>query len=457
MLSIAAVALAVAASVGRAMADASLETAAVEGAIEPVLQALLAVAWAIPSVLLVRRRAGLAFGWLGLAAGTTHAVAALVVAAAPANSWCEWAARWLIVVEVPVLGAIVQLFPSGRPVDGWRWYLGLTMVVGAVGVGAAALEVVPVTVDRTLVDMAGAATVPTLAFAGLGGIVPLGVRWRRSVDPERRAVGWLVVIVAAGLVVPGFVALGGQSGEVAAQVFTGAEIVFIAVAVLRHRVWGLAPMTTGSVHRVVQATDAERRRIRAELHDGVGAGLTAVRLKVDAAHRLVTERPERAAEMLASASGDLAGVIDDVRRMVDGLRPAVLDRMDLLAALRLRAQELTAGADGLAIVVHDGDGPARLGSGADVAVYRIVTEALNNVVRHAGATRCDVTVAGAGDAVVVEVVDDGSAAAGSTDGRGGVGLSSMAGRAADVGGYVVAGPQPGRGYRVRAVIPVEAQ
>ncbi len=423
------------------------------GSIHPLLQALLAVAWAVPALVLVRRRPALPFGWLGLVAAAAHGAAALVVAVAPSNRWCEWAALSLIVVEVPVLGAILQLFPTGRPLEGWRGYLVATMAAGVVGVVAATVEALPDGVADPSRPVAGAATIPFLAVAGLGGIVPLAVRLRRTVESERRAVAMLLAIAATGIVIPGLVALGGSSAEVAAQVFTAGEIAFVSVAVLRYRVWGLAPMMRGSLHRVVSATDAERRRMRAELHDGVGAGLTAVRLKVDAAHRIVGERPERAGEMLASASTDLGSLVDDVRRMLDGLRPAVLDRLGLAAALRLRADELSATAPGLSIVVDDPGVTGRLGPGADTAVYRLVTEALNNVVRHSGATRCVVTFRDVAGEVVVEVVDDGAGRSDGASVRDGVGLSSMAARAAEVGGYVVAGPGPSRGFQVRAVIP----
>jgi two-component system, NarL family, sensor histidine kinase DesK len=77
---------------------------------------------------------------------------------------------------------------------------------------------------------------------------------------------------------------------------------------------------------------------------------------------------------------------------------------------------------------------------------------LNNVVRHARATRCEVTFSGGGDDVVIDVVDDGSGS-GDRAGEGGLGLSSMAARAAEVGGYVIAGAQAGHGFRVQAVVP----
>ena len=448
------VVVAVAASVGRLGVDEAVDVAGVQGSIHPLFQSALAVAWLIPSLLLVRRRAGLPFGWLGLAAATAHALAAIAVAAAPTNEWAEWAALWLIVIEVPLLGAIVQLFPTGRPLDGWHRYLALSMAAGGLGVAAAAVEAVPGDAPGSLQSLAGGVLVPLLAFSNLGAVVPLFVRSRRSAGAEQRAARLLLVVVGAGVMVPGLVAVGGRSAEVAAQVFTVGELVFITVAVLRHRVWGLAPMVRGTLQRVVVATDAERRRIRAELHDGVGAGLTAVRLKVDAAHGIIEDRPTRAMEMLESASGDLGLLVDDVRRLVDGLRPAVLDRVGLASALELRASALSASSPELSITICDDGVADRLGHGADAAVYLLVTEALNNVVRHAGATRRVVTFSAADSDVVVEVVDDGAGPTDLPTPAGGLGLSSMSARAAEVGGYVVVRREPSGGFRVRATIPL---
>jgi len=425
-------------------------TATAQDSLRPALQAALAVGWAVPGIVLALRRSSLPFGYLAQLAAATHAVAAVLVVTAPEGRWSVWIASWLIVVELPVLAALVQLFPTGRPLAGWRPYLMVSVGAGVLGVVAAAIEAVPAG-GPTIGDVAGAVSVPLLAFAALGGVVPLALRWRRTSGGERRAVAWLLAILAAGVVVPAMVAAGGQSGEVAAQVFTVAQLAFICVAVLRSRVWGLAPMTQRSVHRVVSATDAERRRIRGELHDGVGAGLTAVRLKVDAASRLIEQRPERAAEMLDSASADIGSVLDDVRGLIDGLRPPVLDRMDLGAALRQRADELSAHAPGLSISVVDGAMLAQLSPGADVSVYRLVSEAMNNVVRHSGATRCEVRVSARDGEVVIDVSDDGRGTDDTT--TSGLGLSSMATRASEVGGHLVTGARPDRGFRVRAVIP----
>lgn len=440
-------AAAVAVLVGRSSVTTELE---LEAALQPGFQLLLAVGWAVPGLVLAMRRGDLSLWVFTLLAAASHALAAILVAVAPDVEWCVWVASWLVVVELPLLAVIVQLFPTGRPLAGWRWYLLLSVVVGLVGIVAVAVEATP-GVSQSVADVAGAVSVPLLAFCAVGAVVPLVVRFRRTTGGERRAVAWLLVVMAAGVVVPGMVAAGGQSGEIAAQLFTVAQLLFMSIAVLRHRVWGLTPMAQRSLQRVVTATDAERQRIRAELHDGVGAGLTAVRLKVDAAARMVDRRPERAGEMLVSASSDIGSVLDEVRRLIDGLRPAVLDRLDLAAALRLSADELSLVSPSLSIRVLDAEHLALLPLGADVAVYRLVTEAMNNVVRHADATVCEVRVSARQDEVVIDVGDDGTDPI--VEREEGLGLSSMAARAAEVGGYLVTGAGPERGFLVHAVIP----
>ena len=431
----------------------ALSVDGVQGPLQPVLQTALAAAWAIPGITLARHRIELPFWWLALVAAAAHASAAVVVSIAPSNVWCEWFALWLIVVEVPILGAIVQIFPTGRPLARWRWYLVISMAGGGVGILAAAVEALPIDALPTARDAAGVAAIGLLAFAGIGGVVPLIARARTTVDPERRAAIGLIVALAAGFAVPGLVAAGGRSGEVAAQVFTAAQLGFVAVIVLRARVWGLAPMRRRSLHQVVAATDTERRRMRAELHDGIGAALTAVRLKVDAAQRLAEQRPARTTEILGSASDDIGAVLDEVRRLLEGLRPAILDRMNVADALRERIDEISTHALGLSIERHGIDRLRPLPPGADAAVYRLVTEALSNVVRHADARRCEVRVDTVADDLVIDVIDDGQSNPGTDVDRVGIGLSSMSARAAEVGGYVVAGPQPGGGFRVRATIP----
>ena len=145
--------------------------------------------------------------------------------------------------------------------------------------------------------------------------------------------------------------------------------------------------------------------------------------------------------------------LDDVRRLVYGLRPPALDDLGLVEALRQHAETLAVTADSATPLITV-EAPAQLPTlpaAVEVAAYRIATEAITNVVRHAGARHATVTVR-AGDSLDVEVTDDGRSD-GATWGRG-VGLSSMRERADELGGTLRYGPTPSGG-RVTATFPLE--
>ena len=201
--------------------------------------------------------------------------------------------------------------------------------------------------------------------------------------------------------------------------------------------------------RLVSAKEEERRRLRRDLHDGLGPKLAALGLKLDAAHALVDTRPDVSKDVLGKVREDIRTTIDDVRRLVYGLRPPALDELGLLGALRDCVGRFDAPL--IAVDAAEQDLPP-LPAAVEVAAYWIVNEALTNVVRHARAARCTVEVC-LDDAVLrIAVRDDGT---GLPDGwRPGVGTSSMRERAAELSGTVSVQPgSGGRGTEVLAVIP----
>ncbi|MDC7120621.1 GAF domain-containing sensor histidine kinase [Cellulomonas fimi] len=208
--------------------------------------------------------------------------------------------------------------------------------------------------------------------------------------------------------------------------------------------------------RVLAAREEERRRLRRDLHDGLGPTLAAVALEVDAARRRVAE-PDRVATLLAQIGTDLQDTIEDVRRLAHDLRPPVLDQFGLVEAIRLDARRLetetASSTGGLAIDVSAPATTPSLPAAIEVAAYRIVGEALTNVVRHSGAHRCVVRV-GFDDCLCIEVTDDGHGIP--PQHRQGVGLSSMVERAVEVGGVCVIDGSDRRGTLVRARLPLEA-
>jgi signal transduction histidine kinase len=205
-----------------------------------------------------------------------------------------------------------------------------------------------------------------------------------------------------------------------------------------------------SRERLVTAREEERRRLRRDLHDGLGPQLSSVVMTLDTAgSALRKDDAARAVRLVAAASEQAATAVDDIRRLVHGLRPPALDDLGLLGALRAGAGALGDGGPRVS-VTGSGDLDA-LPAAMEVALFRIAQEALHNAVRHARAEHVAISVTVGGEAVEVEVVDDGTGiAAGRTAG---VGLTSMRERAAELGGTCRIGPAQPHGTRVHATLP----
>ncbi len=206
--------------------------------------------------------------------------------------------------------------------------------------------------------------------------------------------------------------------------------------------------------RLVVAREEERRRLRRDLHDGLGPTLTGVALTADAAANLLHDDPDQARELLQCLRRDSRTAIADVRRLVDNLHPPALDENGLLGALQQRAEQLRWRGDAAALDVRLvlPDTLPMLPAAVEVAAYRIATEALLNVSRHATATGAVVEVS-CHDSLDVAVTDDGRSVAAWSPG---VGLEAMRERAAEVGGSFEAGPSL-QGGRVFVSIPLAAR
>jgi two-component system NarL family sensor kinase len=218
----------------------------------------------------------------------------------------------------------------------------------------------------------------------------------------------------------------------------------LAVAV---RATALSAAVQRSREQIVAAREEERRRLRRDLHDGLGPTLTGISFQADAAGNLIGSDPAAAARLLVALRAAATGAIADVRELVHDLRPAALDELGLVEALRRFAAQL-----GPQVVVHAPAELPELSAAVEVAGYRIAVEALTNAVRHAGGP-IELRV-GVDGALQVQVVDH---ATGGGPWVPGVGLTSMRERAAELGGTVEVGPRPGPddpGGRVLARIPL---
>jgi signal transduction histidine kinase len=209
-----------------------------------------------------------------------------------------------------------------------------------------------------------------------------------------------------------------------------------------------------SRERLVTAREEERRRLRRDLHDGLGAQLAGLTVQAGVLRSLIGKDPAAADDLAAELRTELRTAIADVRRLVHGLRPPALDELGLAGALQRLAERMGTDGAALRIDVH-ADGLPSLPAAVEVAAYRIVQEALTNAVRHARARTCTVSVTVDGDHLAVTVTDDGAGMP--ADLVPGVGLSSMRERATETGGTLAVGPGEAGGTRVAARLPLEGQ
>jgi signal transduction histidine kinase len=206
-----------------------------------------------------------------------------------------------------------------------------------------------------------------------------------------------------------------------------------------------------SRERLVLAREEERRRLRRDLHDGLGPALAGVTLGLETAGRAAARDESAAAPLLQSLRAETAACVDEVKRIVADLRPPALDQIGLVAALRQHADLLTTRSSGRLRVDVAAPAPLPpLPAAVEVAAYRIALEAMTNTARHAGARACHVAVELNGS-LLVTVRDDGS---GVLAGSPGVGLTSMRNRAEELGGECLVVFREGEGTSVEATLPV---
>ena len=201
---------------------------------------------------------------------------------------------------------------------------------------------------------------------------------------------------------------------------------------------------------VVALREDERRRLRRDLHDGLGPALAAIGLKAGLAAREVP--PESAARgLLGEIDTEVKASLGDIRRLVEALRPPALDELGLLGAVRSRAAASGRRPGRSTSIGASPTGP--LPAAVETAAYRIVVEAITNAVRHSGGTRCTVSISVADDAVELSVSDDGRGL--DPDRTPGVGLRSMRERASEVGGTLSVRSTPEGGTVVSARLPLD--
>ncbi|MFD7661497.1 sensor histidine kinase [Streptomyces sp. NPDC059788] len=268
------------------------------------------------------------------------------------------------------------------------------------------------------------ALVLTVFAAGLSAatsslwIWTLGAQWRLDHRGYATPLGY---VTAAGLLVLAAVpALAG--GLVRLENVVGRAVLYVSRSEeLKRRVEDLTVSRAGAV----DAADAERRRIERDLHDGAQQRLVALALNLGLAKATLKDLPPEARQVIEEAHREAKEAIEELNSLVRGLHPAVLDELGLDAALSGLAARAP-----LPVRLWT-DLPDRAAPPIEAVAYFVVSEALNNVAKHADATRADVTVTRLGEILRVVVADDG---VGGADPSRGSGLKGLAQRVRSVDG-----------------------
>ncbi len=439
------------------------------------------VCFGTAGAVLIARRPDLPFGWLlGLAATADVLLVGLGV---PCLSLAHggrggqlpaWGVGLGVLQWVPtaMAGIINVRFPSGRPSSSLgRWLdrglcygIAIGVVASYVGdsvatdVGEALGQPLPTrrSFDGTWITAVGNAStalIPLILLLGAMAGIGVVVRCFQASGVERQQLQWRAAGAAASLALFPFAAA--EALPAAADVIE--PLIFVAtllIPVLRYQLWSGAPVPRRrkigplvSRRTLIEVHEEERRRLRRDLHDGLGPLLTGLRLNLDAVQTQLATDPDKALEYLSTARQASAEVISDLRGLVYGLRPPALDELGLAGALRTQLAVLAEGST-TKVTLHVDDELA-LSAAIEVAVYRTATEALTNVVRHSPAQSCVVSITQTRADVVLNIDDDGPV---SDTWYAGIGLTAMHERAAELGGALLASSGP-NGFHIKATYP----
>jgi PAS domain S-box-containing protein len=210
----------------------------------------------------------------------------------------------------------------------------------------------------------------------------------------------------------------------------------------------------GLTRRLVQAEEAERKRIARELHDRVGQSLSALNINLDIISRESRSLAPALRQRLEDSLGLVDGTLQSIENVMADLRPPLLDEYGLAAALGWHAEEFSR-RTGVKVAVADRDpaGSKKARPEAAVALFRIAQEALNNVLKHAKATNVRVDVSATDEELILDVQDDGEGFDPAAARKGRWGMTTMHERAEAAGGQLHIDSAPGRGTRIHARVP----
>jgi len=222
----------------------------------------------------------------------------------------------------------------------------------------------------------------------------------------------------------------------------------VSIAVQTH---SLTEDLRHSRERLVNAREEERRRLRRDLHDGLGSSLASMTLHINEAVSHHRNDPERSRHALDLVQKQMRESIDDIRRLVYSLRPPALDEFGLAFALQELSMQVQSSS--LQISLEGADRKLSLSAASEVAIYRIVQEALTNVTRHANASKCHIRLTEENDRLHIRISDNGRGLPAHV--KPGIGMRSIRERAEELGGVFELESVPGKGTKIHVILPNE--
>lgn len=448
---------------------------------EDVLFLAFLLAPAAAGALTLRAGRARTAGWLLLASSTLAATGLLLHAAAVSAArngsepiWLVWPALWSVGPAIALLALVPFRVrnPNARPRLEPLALLVITAVVLALAFGPQALTGVGATLDpienpasvRILDRVAPAVLSGATAALLLYGVLGLAALGFDAIRKREGRDGALLPWAVLGLVLIPLVLIGAVVGDWKGfGSFEGAWLVavILPLVVLAGTAAGITlgwtrdRRTAQALRRVADVRELERVRVRRDLHDGIGPALAGMRLQLDV---LRDTLPPQAPEAHAAADRleqSLEETLEELRRIVDGMQPGILETQGLRGALDGLAAALISPVDGrtTAVELEIADDLPTLSPDVEAVLLRVCAEALSNAVRHARPAHCKVEVAWSDGSAHLTILDDGAgiAQAATADG---LGLRSMRGRVEAIGGTLeVLRRTDGPGTAVTAVVP----
>jgi signal transduction histidine kinase len=368
--------------------------------------------------------------------------------------------RWLVdagiaaaVTGVSLAGsaASASWHPHSPPMNAAGWLL-----VIAGGVALAARRRYPAAVLGA--TLAAAVLSGPVGHARLAWLAVI-VAFFAAVRARRRAavIGSLIVGYLASVWPPWQIGSPGHSATSALALLCGLLVLLSAAELTRAAAQRRLAAQRIREQELLRLASEERMRIARDLHDVVAHNISVINVQANTALHLADRQPERAQEALATINEVSRQALAELRSVLGILRadgdaaprapaPGLADLDTLVANMA---------AAGLKVEFDTEGSPGPLPSGADLAAYRIIQEALTNSARHSGAARATVRVRYRASEVEIEVEDEGTTGPGLSRPAGaGSGIAGMTDRAQALGGRLTAGPRPGGGFRVTALLPV---